>query len=204
MNLRERILKIPFVYRSLNLLVSPASLAEDTVRDYLTVPDGSNVLDLGCGYGEIARFFINRTNYVGIDSNPDYITEAQRRYQGTNAKFVVGDISDPEILALGPFDLVLLTGVLHHLSAADVIGLAKASGSLVAKTGRFVAVEPVFDPEQRLSARLIIASDRGRYVRDKEGYVSLLSHGFPVVEADVQHGRLRIPYSHVILTGRHS
>ena len=203
MNLRERILKIPFAYRSLNLLVSPSSLAADTVRDYLSVPDGASVLDLGCGYGEIARFFVNRTRYIGIDSNSEYIQEAKKRYAGTDAQFLVGDIADKDVLALGPFDLVLLTGVLHHLTSEEVIALAKASSNLVGASGRFVAIEPVFAPDQGLTARLIIASDRGRFVRDKDGYLSLLSYGFQKVEADVQHGRLRIPYSHIILTCQH-
>ena len=146
MNTRERRLKIPFVYKALTLLVSPASLAADTVNDFLTVPDGSKVLDLGCGYGEIAKFFVGRTHYVGIDSNAGYIDEAKRRFQGTNAQFIAADI------------------------------------------------------DQRLSARLVIAADRGRYVRDAEGYVSLLRSGFENVNAEVLHGRLRIPYSHAILT----
>ena len=200
MNTRERILKIPFVYKALTLLVSPASLAADTVNDFLTVPDGSKVLDLGCGYGEIAKFFVGRTHYVGIDSNAGYIDEAKRRFQGTNAQFIAADIGDPEVLALGPFDLVLLTGVLHHLPSELVRELAEASKGLVSPTGRFVAVEPVFAPDQRLSARLVIAADRGRYVRDAEGYVSLLRSGFENVNAEVLHGRLRIPYSHAILT----
>ena len=101
MNTRERLLKIPFMYRTLTLMVSPASLAADTVRDFLAIPDGSRVLDLGCGYGEIAKFFVGRTNYVGIDSNAGYIDEARRRFDGTNARFIVADIGDPEVLALG-------------------------------------------------------------------------------------------------------
>jgi SAM-dependent methyltransferase len=193
-------LKIPFVYRSLTLLVSPASLAADTVRDFLDVADGSRVLDLGCGYGEIAKHFVGRTEYVGIDSNQGYIDEANLRFRDTNAQFIVADIADPEVLALGPFDLVLLTGVLHHLPSELVKELALASKDLVSPNGRFVAVEPVFAPDQRLSARLTIAADRGRYVRDAEGYVALLENGFKNVEAQVLHGRLRIPYSHVILS----
>lgn len=200
MNFRERILQKPLVYRSLSLMVSPASLAADTVRDFLEVPDGSRVLDLGCGYGRIAKYFIGRTEYVGIDSNQDYINDANRRFRGTNAQFIMADIADPEVLALGPFDLVLLTGVLHHLPSALVKELAAASKGLVSPRGRFIAIEPVFAPDQRLTARLIIAADRGRYVRDAEGYISLLEHGFKNVASHVLHGRLRIPYSHVILT----
>jgi len=202
MNIRERVLRIPFLYRSLNLLVSPSDLAAGTVRDYLDVPDGGSVLDLGCGYGELARFFAGRTNYVGVDSNGSYIEEAKRRYAETEAKFIVGDIGDSEVLGLGPFDLVFLTGVLHHLSSSQVMGLAQASSNLVSDSGRFVAIEPVFAPEQRLSARLLIASDRGRFVRDAEGYTSLLKTGFRDVNAEVIHGRLRIPYSHVVLICR--
>ena len=68
----------------------------------------------------------------------------------------------------------------------------------------FVAIEPVFSPDQGLIARLTIAADRGRYVRDAEGYESLLSLGFENVSSEVIHGRLRIPYSHIILTATHS
>jgi hypothetical protein len=98
----------------------------------------------------------------------------------------------------------MMTGVLHHLPNEYVLAIANASQSLVAPDGRFVAMEPVFSPDQRLSARLIIASDRGRFVRDKDGYINLLKSGFQNVEGQVVHGRLRIPYSHVILTCKHS
>jgi hypothetical protein len=100
--------------------------------------------------------------------------------------------------------LVILTGVLHHLPNEHVAAIAGASKKLVSDDGRFVAIEPVFSPDQRLSARLLIASDRGRYVRDSDGYMNLLKAGFDNVSGDVVHGRLRIPYSHVILTCQHS
>jgi SAM-dependent methyltransferase len=200
MNLRERILGNTLVYKGFKNLVSPPSLVAKTVNEFLQVPDGASVLDLGCGYGDIAHFYANRCRYVGIDSNDSYIKEARRRNSENDAVFIVGDVSDEVTLNHGPFDLVLLTGVLHHLPSESVQQIAKDSHRLLAPTGRMVAVEPVFSPDQRLSARLIIASDRGRFVRDADGYVSLLEHGFQNVEAQVLHGRLRIPYSHVILT----
>jgi hypothetical protein len=116
----------------------------------------------------------------------------------------VGDVSDSELRKRGPFDLVLMTGVLHHLPNEHVIDVVNGSKDLVSASGRFVAIEPVFSPDQRLSARLIIASDRGRFVRDKDGYLNLLRLGFEDVNGEVIHGRLRIPYSHVVLTCKHS
>ena len=200
MNLRERLLQNMIVYKTFKSLVSPKSMETLTVTEFLSVPDGARVLDLGCGYGDIARFFVNRCSYLGIDSNESYVKEAQRRNSQTNAEFLLADLSDDVVKQRGPFDLVILSGVLHHLTSEQVIALASASEELLSPSGRFVAIEPVFTPDQRLTARLIIASDRGRYVRDVDGYKTLLSKGFANVDGSVVHGRLRIPYSHVVLT----
>ena len=203
MNIRERLLGNTLVYKTFKNLVAPPHLVAKTVEDFLQVPDGSTVLDLGCGYGDIAHYYTNRCKYVGIDSNESYIAEARRRNSHNDAEFLVGDISDPEVRLRGPFDLVLMTGVLHHLPNEHVKEVVNGSRELVAPIGRFVAIEPVFSPDQRLSARLIIASDRGRYVRDQDGYTNLLKSGFTNVSSQIVHGRLRIPYSHIILTCQH-
>lgn len=204
MNLREKLLGNTLVYKSFKNLVAPPSRVARTINDFMKIEDGQSVLDLGCGYGDVAHFYADRCKYLGIDSNPSYINEAKRRNQSNNAEFLVGDISSPEILDRGPFDLVMMTGVLHHLPNEHVLSIADSSGKLVSESGRFVAVEPVFAPDQRLSARLIIAADRGRFVRDAEGYKTLLRTGFNNVSSEVIHGRLRIPYSHVVLTCKHS
>ena len=204
MNFRERILGKTVFYKTLQNLVAPSRLAQESVTNFLMSPTKSKVLDLGCGYGSISQYFHPEIEYLGIDSNESYIAEAVRKFKGHNRDFIVGDVSDSEMLNRGPFDLVFLTGVLHHLSSTQVGNICKASSKLVSKNGRFVAIEPVFSPDQGLIARLTIAADRGRYVRDVEGYESLLSLGFGNVSSVVIHGRLRIPYSHVILTATHS
>jgi cyclopropane fatty-acyl-phospholipid synthase-like methyltransferase len=95
-------------------LVSPTSLAADTVRDFLNVADGPRVLDLGCEYGDIAKCFVSQPEYAGINSDQGSIDEANLRFRDTNTQFIVADIADPEVLALGQFDLVLPIGVLNH------------------------------------------------------------------------------------------
>lgn len=202
MNIRERLLERTLVYKTFKNFVAPQKLVSKTIEEFLQVSAGSSVLDLGCGYGDIAPFYANRCTYLGIDSNESYIRAARLRNQENDAEFIVGDISDPDVLSRGPFDLVILTGVLHHLPNENVVTIAEASKKLVSLDGRFVAIEPVFSPDQRLSARLLIASDRGRYVRDVDGYMNLLKVGFENVDGAVVHGRLRIPYSHVVLTCR--
>lgn len=203
MNIRERLLGQTFIYKSFKNAVSPPKKFKTTIDEFLHVQDGDSVLDLGCGYGDVAHYFADRCRYLGIDSNSSYIAEARRRNNRNNAEFIVGDVSDNEVIARGPFDLVFMMGVLHHLPNEMVSSVVENSRKLVSSSGRFVAIEPVFSPDQRLTARLIIASDRGRYVRDIDGYTNLLNKGFEKVTGKVIHGRLRIPYSHVVLTCRH-
>jgi SAM-dependent methyltransferase len=200
MNLRERVLGHPVVYRTFKEFVLPKASHSRVLKRYLSVPQGSRVLDLGCGYGDAAPFFSDHCDYVGIDHNKSYIEVARKLNATTSAIFINGDVSDSEVKAHGPFDLVMMYGVLHHLPSATVVELAALAKNVLKDDGRFVAIEPVFDPNQRLLARLTIAADRGRYVRDEDGYRAILSASFSHLDATLVQGMLRIPYSHVVLT----
>lgn len=200
MNLRERVLSHPIVYRTFKRLVLPQGVLDRLVRDHFVVPDGGRVLDLGCGFGDYAPFFSGRCDYLGIDHNESYIETARQMNADSPARFIVADVADPIVREHGPFDLIMLSGVLHHLPSRAVRELAGLIHPLMSPTGRFVAMEPVFDPDQRLSARLAIAADRGRFARDEEGYRTLLETAFARVDSSIVTGLLRIPYTHVIIS----
>jgi SAM-dependent methyltransferase len=200
MNFRERILARPSVYRTFKKVVLPSGVLEKLVSEHYAVPDGASVLDLGCGFGDYAPFFADRCKYVGIDHNPDYVETARRLNGATNATFVVADVTDPVVVEYGPFDLVMISGVLHHLDDDAVGQLSKNIAPLLKPGGRFVALEAAFDPDQGLVARLIVAADRGRFVRDAAGYRHLLEGSFAAVKSKTVHGMLRIPYTHLIIS----
>ena len=200
MNFRERVLSNPTVYKTFKRVVLPGGVLERLVAEHFVVEDGGRVLDLGCGFGDYAPFYAGRCDYLGIDHNESYIDTARRMNAATSARFMVADVADPAVAEHGPFDLVMMSGVLHHLPSDAVRELASLIRPLISSTGRFVAMEPAFDPDQGLTARLTIASDRGRFVRDVEGYRTLLESAFTKVDTNVVSGMLRIPYTHVILT----
>lgn len=200
MTLREQLLSNPSVFRALKTLLLPRGSLERMVANYFAVEDESAVLDLGCGYGDFAHLFAGRCNYVGIDHNAGYIDVARKTNDGNGASFLVADVADPIVAEHGPYDLVMMSGVLHHLPSADVIHLSQLIAPLLSPSGRLVAIEPVFTPNQGLSARMVIAADRGRHVRDEDGYRHLLGAGFTHVQSTVVSGLLRIPYTHVVLT----
>ena len=80
------------------------------------------VLDVGAGDGRFGAYlreaWDGRLDYLGIDSSRELLAHAQRRELGPDFRFAEVDfIEAPPSAALppGPFDLIALFGVLHHV-----------------------------------------------------------------------------------------
>lgn len=198
-NLREFLLERPVVYGSFQRLVGSKRSSERFVATALAHDPSTRVLDLGCGYGYLSSFF-RCGRYVGLDSNPRYIERARRDFVRESVEFMEGELGRTDLSGLGTFDLVVMTGVLHHLPSDVAKSTVAAVRPLLSPGGRFVCLEPVFEAGQGLLARLIIAADRGQHVRDIEGYEALFASSFPKVDARILRGMLRIPYTHVVVT----
>ncbi|HBB68193.1 MAG: hypothetical protein A2X28_11295 [Elusimicrobia bacterium GWA2_56_46] len=79
--------------------------------------DCRSVLDAGCGDGTYAndiRLARPRLEITGVDPAAGAIEAARKRYPGIT--FFVGDILRPGTFTGKRFDLVIMRGVLHHLS----------------------------------------------------------------------------------------
>jgi len=79
-----------------------------------------SVLDLGCGHGRFAAFLHAHAapqRYVGVDGSAALLARAARRADGPpSARWLRADLAAaPQALPRGPFDLVALFGVLHHV-----------------------------------------------------------------------------------------
>jgi 2-polyprenyl-3-methyl-5-hydroxy-6-metoxy-1,4-benzoquinol methylase len=164
---------------------------------FVTASPGERVLDVGCGYGDLARYLTD-VEYVGVDISERYI-EFARRQEVTGATYVVGDVTELSEERFGGFDCAVMIGVLHHLSDAEATTTLKAMSSMLKASGRMVAIEPVWDPDQRTTARVLAALDRGRYVRDQIRYEALVSPWYSRTSSEVRHDLFWFPYSHCIV-----
>jgi len=157
------------------------------------------LLDIGCGTGVGLDYLPESVRYTGIDVSPSYIAVAQRRFGG-RARFVCADIESLDASSLGPFDLAIASGVLHHLDNGGVTRLIEFASRVVDAGGVLVTIDPCLEPaHNNFVARWMMLHDRGRYVRDFDGYRRLAEpHG--KVEAFVRGGLIRVPtYRSVIL-----
>lgn len=76
--------------------------------------EGKRVLDLGCGPGDLAQFFVERgCDVVCIDARQENIDKLQRQYPGLTAH--VADVETASLEEFGTFDIVFCYGLLYHL-----------------------------------------------------------------------------------------
>lgn len=87
---------------------------------------GKRVLDLACGEGgHSVQFAEKGADVIGVEGRTLYIERARFAADAmgqSNIKFIQGDVRklDPE---LGKFDIVVFSGILHHLSIEDFDGM---------------------------------------------------------------------------------
>jgi SAM-dependent methyltransferase len=197
-SLREHLLGSAAGYRLFKVLTRGDHTMARMASQYVRPHPGERLLDVGCGYGDLASHLPD-VKYVGVDFNERYIAYAQRQ-QGAHGEFVVRDVSDLSVEMLGTFDVAVTIGVLHHLSDLNVTGMLSSVSKMLRPRGRFIAAEPVWEPSQRTTARVLAALDRGRYVREQSRYEELIGPWFSQVECEIRHDLFWFPYTHCMIT----
>lgn len=80
------------------------------------IPEGSKVLDIGCGIGALASDIAENVPNVkvfGIDLNEKNIDIAKQKYNFENLRFIIGDATKD--LPDEKFDVIVLSNVLEHI-----------------------------------------------------------------------------------------
>lgn len=190
-------LSVPAVYRLFTRLVGGDNARRTFVSTYLRPVEGSRILDIGCGAGDLLPF-LPTVDYVGFDMSPAYIAAARARF-GRRGTFLCQRVEEWPGLPAGSFDYAVAFGVLHHLDNDAAGRLFRRCGSLLKAGGRLVTYDGCWTPDQSGLARWIVSKDRGKAVRTPQALKQLSDGTFDDVRVHVRHDLLRIPYTHVIL-----
>jgi ubiquinone/menaquinone biosynthesis C-methylase UbiE len=203
MNFREWFLGKSAGYYTFKRAIGADKAMAVFASEYIRPVPGERLLDVGCGVGDMLEY-LPRVSYVGIDMNAAYLETATRRRGREDARFVHASVDELPSLGLADFDAAIVISALHHLTEDQVTNLVASLQRVVKLGGRLVTVDPVWQPDQATTARVLIALDRGRHVRDIDGYARLIGKGFDDLEFTVRSDLLRLPYSYCVSRSRRS
>lgn len=191
------ILSQPLVYSAFQYMMGAHAFWQSFTNQTLQAKSGIKVLDIGCGPSDVLQYLPRGVEYWGFDISPEYIQKAQQKY-GERGHFVCKLLESADLEKLPKFDVVLLTGVFHHLDdniARNVVNLAYQA---LREGGRLVSVDPCYAPNQNPIARFLISKDRGQNVRVESAYKQLAQRVFSNVQTRVVH-KAWIPYTHCFM-----
>ena len=135
-------------------------LQPGVLRILETIRPEHDLLDLGCGNGELAHELArcgHAGTYTGVDFSPPLLEQASIG-QSSNFRFVQADLSGTDWdapLQGERYDAVLLFAVLHHIPGDELrLRLLRKVKPLLAPGGRFIHSEWQFLNSPRLAARI--------------------------------------------------
>jgi SAM-dependent methyltransferase len=178
MSLYDRVLAIPFVYTRIRPLVVGGV---DMMPSYLNLDVQADdvVLDVGCGPGEALKYLKRFRALHGFDTDANAISFA-RKVAGnrTDVTFEARAVTARDVEAIQP-TRVMMNGLLHHLDDAQAIDLLRMCARLPS-VRRIATLDVVFLPGKHLS-NLLARFDRGKHVRDVDGFRALAAQADLVV-----------------------
>jgi len=191
------VLSNPRLYLINQLLLGGMRARKAVIEDYVKPRPCMRVLDIGCGPAYTAAYF-PKPAYYGFDISRRYIEFANRRY-GSLGRFSAQLFDEAALEWLPPIDVVLMLGLLHHLDDESAHRLLSLARRAMSPDGRLFTVDGFYAPGQGSVTRYVLDRDRGKFVRNQEGYVRLVRQVFGDVSVFVRKDIFHVPYPALIL-----
>jgi SAM-dependent methyltransferase len=190
------ILQLSWVYDLFHWLIGKPEAMKWLSKKLWKVESGMTVVDIGCGTAALRDTLPSDIHYIGFDPNFAYIETAKQRSDGV---FVNGRMSEFLLSDIGKelenqVDVVICSGVLHHLEDAEIDEVLSGVVFLLKKGGRFSALEPAFLERQDVLSRWVMKRDRGENILLQGEWEAKLKKYFPKAEVRVVNRLVRIPY----------
>ncbi len=171
MNLREfkdRILAVPWVYDFVRPLAA-GGIDLKLLADFCGLGPDARVFDLGCGTAQLLEY-LPCEQYLGSDLDSRALGRAAR-FASEKARFIQGDAWDEACRLIRP-TVVLMIGVVHHVSDDAFASLVARLRRIDPPPGRLVTIDVSFFPGQLVN-NLLSRLDRGGHVRRPSEYERL-------------------------------
>ena len=160
----------------------------------LIVKKNLSILDIGCGPGNMIKY-LSFNKYFGFDSDKKYISYASKKYKDCN--FFCEIFSKSSINKIDKVDVVMLFGLLHHISNNEALELLENVKLTLKKNSKIVILDPVFIESQNPIAKFLIKNDRGNFVRTADEYQEIFKQTNLRTSYKIYHQKI-VPYTHIV------
>lgn len=197
----KQMLKHPAIYQLYQELGGFFGARVRAIRQYLPLTPGMKVIDIGCGPGYIVRHLPAGIDYVGLDIDEPSIAYARARF-GDKGRFDTRFFDAAAVDDLGPVDVVMMNGVMHHIGDADLAATLACVKAALKPGGALFTLDGCYAPGQSRIDKWLLDNDRGVHVRDATGYRALLDDAFDDVDLHIRNDLSRLPYTFAIGVAR--
>jgi SAM-dependent methyltransferase len=193
----KQLLAHPAIYQLYQELGGFFGARVKAIRDYLDLRPGARVIDIGCGPGYILKHLPQGIDYVGLDIDQPSIDYARAHF-GSRGRFERRFFDGDAVNDLGPADVVMMNGVMHHIGDGDLAATLGHVKAALKPGGVLFTLDGCYAPGQSRIDKWLLDNDRGVYVRDAEGYRRLLEGTFRRVDLHIRNDYSRLPYTFAI------
>jgi SAM-dependent methyltransferase len=170
--LYQRVLGHPLVYDRVRPWVI-GGLDMSPVYGALEAHDEDVIVDIGSGTGDALDHLTRFRAYHGFDIDEGAVTYARRRAGNrSGVTYHARRLTGEDLASIRP-TLIILAGLLHHMSDDDAIALLGLAAGLPSLR-RLVTQDVVYLPGEPVS-NLLARFDRGRFVRHQPQYQALVA-----------------------------
>jgi ubiquinone/menaquinone biosynthesis C-methylase UbiE len=166
------------------------TITTNKIATLTNISPGMNVLDLGCGTGDmmlkLAQEYSNAGLLAGIDTSEEMLTLAKAKLASfTNVRLQLGSIEEipyPDEY----FDLIVSSGVMHYVD--DIDSMSKEAFRVLKPHGRILLIDMAnesLSTKISLLFRRLIDPGAVRYYSCKSGSEILRSHGFEISSSEL-------------------
>ena len=147
------------------------------------------VVEVGCSIGNIARGLIGEPGiqYVGLDIDEGALAFA-RKWFAPHPGFSFANQSLQDLAATGArFDLVCVTGVLHHVPDAVAVAMLEGARAVAAPGARLLMFDPIpLRPGDGPVYGVIHKLEQGEYLRTPERLRDMITQAGFVIEEETE------------------
>lgn len=197
----KKLLQRPAIYQLYQELGGFFAARVLAIRDYLAIKPGMRVIDIGCGPGHIVKHLPPGIDYLGLDIDQPSIDYAKAHF-GDRASFQARFFDADAVGELGPADIVMMNGVMHHIGDDDLAATLGNVKAALDERGVLFTLDGCYVPGQSRIDKWLLHNDRGVHVRDAAGYRRVLEREFGRVDLHIRNDYSRLPYTFAIGVAR--